>query len=665
MAEKFTRVFSLPTDLYAEGSPLIIAAGALLKDNTTGRILAQLKLKNLESKAVRAARVRLWPADAMGREAEAPVEYTYLDLEAARGKDFGTKNPIPLPDASTRSFRAEVTEAAFADGSVWTGAEDKAWEPVPTGKTLEEELRDPELVKQLRLTRGQDCRYFPLRDRDIWRCACGEPVRGQTCPVCGKSCFETNFQALTEARDRRVAAEQASRQAAEKAAREQAEAAAQLAREKKGKRRRLAKRLTAVILPLAVLIAAAILLGLPGLSAMRAKKAAEAGDYRTAIAAYQEAAEHSVFNLFFHADEKAESLVPALHYREGEEALGEERYLDAVACFEAAGDYEDAKERITAAQPDVVRELLGKGGIAEALVRLERIEDTEENAGLLNELRLRLALAYAEAGDTKESREILKAVKMDEEDAAQQELLNQTRYQIAMTYREQGKTSDAINEFKQIPGYRDAEHQIQLCRIDVVEYYAAKDDTALLLKSMEAVEVSGLTAEEKERYQTILYGAAEKQEREENYADAFPLFRASEKGDYARRMYACNDKYIATAHEIPGSYYCEDKKLEIKEIYGRYHDGVVTFTVNYHSDFDFRWRFYTWADSASELFGERTRYGSSFTFDVPYAKMSDPGLEYLGINIWDSRNGSLSSSATFYSSDVKRLKVDLYGNDIP
>ena len=36
----------------------------------------------------------------------------------------------------------------------------------------------------------------------------------------------------------------------------------------------------------------------------------------------------------------------------------------------------------------------GKGGIAEALVRLERIEDTEENAGLLNELRLRLALAY-------------------------------------------------------------------------------------------------------------------------------------------------------------------------------------------------------------------------------------------------------------------------------
>jgi len=37
MNERYTRVFSLPENLYATGSPVVIAAGALLKDNQTGK----------------------------------------------------------------------------------------------------------------------------------------------------------------------------------------------------------------------------------------------------------------------------------------------------------------------------------------------------------------------------------------------------------------------------------------------------------------------------------------------------------------------------------------------------------------------------------------------------------------------------------------------------
>ena len=51
MEERYTRLFSLPENLYSAGAPVMIAAGALLKDNQTGKVLAQLKLCSLVDRA--------------------------------------------------------------------------------------------------------------------------------------------------------------------------------------------------------------------------------------------------------------------------------------------------------------------------------------------------------------------------------------------------------------------------------------------------------------------------------------------------------------------------------------------------------------------------------------------------------------------------------------
>lgn len=39
MSERYLKLFSLEENLYIPGSPVLIAAGALLKDTQTGRIL--------------------------------------------------------------------------------------------------------------------------------------------------------------------------------------------------------------------------------------------------------------------------------------------------------------------------------------------------------------------------------------------------------------------------------------------------------------------------------------------------------------------------------------------------------------------------------------------------------------------------------------------------
>ena len=50
MSERYSKLFSLPENLYAEGAPVIVSAGNLLKDNQTGKVLAQLKIKNITEK---------------------------------------------------------------------------------------------------------------------------------------------------------------------------------------------------------------------------------------------------------------------------------------------------------------------------------------------------------------------------------------------------------------------------------------------------------------------------------------------------------------------------------------------------------------------------------------------------------------------------------------
>ena len=75
MSERYSRLFTLPENLYAVGSPVVIAAGTLLKDNQTGKIVAQLKLKSISPKAIKAVKVRLDLFDTAGKPIDEPVVY--------------------------------------------------------------------------------------------------------------------------------------------------------------------------------------------------------------------------------------------------------------------------------------------------------------------------------------------------------------------------------------------------------------------------------------------------------------------------------------------------------------------------------------------------------------------------------------------------------------
>ena len=219
MSERYSKLFSLPENLYAEGSPVIIAAGALLKDNQTGRVIAQLKLRNISSKAIKAATVSLSLMNTAGNPLEESVRYEYLDLSSTRDTDFGSKSAIPLPDASTRSFSVAVAEVIFTDNSVWN-ANDAAWETLKSPEALTSRL-DGEMVKQFRIEYGSGAKNFFLEQKDLWYCVCGAVNRREEtiCHSCRKPIYDLrniDLEALKESKEQRVARER--EQAAKKAA---------------------------------------------------------------------------------------------------------------------------------------------------------------------------------------------------------------------------------------------------------------------------------------------------------------------------------------------------------------------------------------------------------------------------------------------------------------
>ena len=80
MAERFSRLFLLDEETYASGSPVLIAAGALLKDSVTDSIVAQLRVQNLSTQSVMAAKIKLRAYDVAGNEIPGVDDYQYWDF---------------------------------------------------------------------------------------------------------------------------------------------------------------------------------------------------------------------------------------------------------------------------------------------------------------------------------------------------------------------------------------------------------------------------------------------------------------------------------------------------------------------------------------------------------------------------------------------------------
>ena len=340
MSERFSKLSSLPENLYATGSPVIISAGNLLKDNQTNKVLAQLKIKNITDKTIKATAVLIHLQDTAGKDLESDVLQQYLDLSIDCGEEFGQKNAIFLPDNSARGFSVEVKQVVFSDNSIWeeTGT---VWNPLPAPKNLSQHLEDSELVKQFQLEFGGECKAVPQEHKDLWLCTCGAWNRDKKCYACGKgkeALFSLDLDTLKAERDARLAKEKAEREVKEAAEKALAEAKA-----------KKTKKTLAILIPSVVIGIALFLLVtkviIPHAEYKKAIALLNSEQYEDAIVAfsllngYQES--ESYIQQARDEIEKANLYSAALALMETGDADG---YKKAKKQFEDLGNYKNSQE---------------------------------------------------------------------------------------------------------------------------------------------------------------------------------------------------------------------------------------------------------------------------------------------------------------------------------
>ncbi len=320
MTERYTRVFTTEPNLYQTGSPIVISAAALLKDNKDGRVLAQLKYRNISEygSVITALIVALQPLDVSGNLLGEEIEYQYLDLSVAANEEFGQKTPIYLPDSTTRGLQVRVVRTIFENGNILSSEEQgkEYFQPLPAQHSISEFIKDDKSRDQYIYEHGNSCKYAPLEYKDLWICCCGgiNKINIETCVLCKstkESVLDVDEVSLTELFDERKAREKAIRQQQveeeERNRKQQLEEEERLRREKEVKHEKKRKKIKKV------LRIAALLLVLSSV------------------------ATSAVVLLFCY-------ILPMEKYEEADKLYSQNKYEEAAQLFDSL-DFKDSKER--------------------------------------------------------------------------------------------------------------------------------------------------------------------------------------------------------------------------------------------------------------------------------------------------------------------------------
>lgn len=401
MNERYVRLYKLPENLYIDDAPIIIAAGALLKDNRNGKVLVHLKLQNLNSLQLIACKVSIRAFDPSGAELPGIEGYSYLDLMISYGETFGSDDPIYLPDNTTRNISVAIIQAVYKGGEIWQHSVEE-WSPVfQYRQRIEDQFSDIELQKQYAFEVGGNCKYIPTVDDKLFLCTCGaiNLLKSETCFKCKRDFSSLIFALepikLKEKKDARLAKEESHRLEQErKLAEERKSLAAEAERQQiatmvaKKRARYIANILgAATIIGITIVIVAKQVI-IPLNTYRAAKELLANRDYNGAIELFTELGEYK----------DSPELIMNVPYVRAADMLSDGDYERAIKAFQDLGDYSDSPERLAEAKECLYQEallLIDSGAYIKAFSIFQKsISDYKDSAQLATSM---LNTVYSDA----------------------------------------------------------------------------------------------------------------------------------------------------------------------------------------------------------------------------------------------------------------------------
>ncbi len=528
MAERFAEVFRLPKDLYVEGSPVLLEAGVLLKDTKTQKMLAQLKFRNLSEKTIKGLLIKLCLMDIGGAVLNPEFDYTYLDLNAKNGEEFGPRTPVYLPEDNVRNIRINGVVVYFWDGTSCI-TEGAGWAALPAQERIEEHFEQQDLRDQWHIELGPYSGLFPTKSDGLFRCTCGAVNldSAERCYFCKRSLAKmqsllegTTLADLSAERFRLEAEKEAARLEQQrleeeriKLEQEERERKAAEEAEKRRQRRKKARRiilLIAGILLLGFLVYATIWHVIPYVKYQNANKSLdnkafdEAYEIFTGLGTFSDSEARATDTLyqkglylieseefitaaetFERIPEYEDSFAKAYYcrneaaYRAADELLSAGKYLDAADAFLALGNYADSKEKVLKAKYLYAAELLENGEYEKARDAFTEISDYEDSETQLQEAIYLRAKELQEAGNYEEALNFFLKISGYKDVAA---LSKEARYQYALQLMDEKQYEEAYNIFRLLTNYKDcskkkdeAKYLYAIERFDAGDYKAATE----------------------------------------------------------------------------------------------------------------------------------------------------------------------------------------------
>lgn len=429
MAERFTRLFQLGNDLYLDGSPVIVCAGALLNDTVTGSMIAQIKYQNISEKKIVAAKVQLCAYDAMRAALDERIEYSYHNLDVSSGAYWGGDKAIILPDRASNSFEIIGFSVAFDDGTCWKSECVDTFISIPASPLLVDELHDMALVEQYCIETTPKAKFVPMEYGSLWRCACGCINQGAVCTGCNTDkivAFEKlNIPLLSEKMAGRLEIE--ARQKAEKQAKE----------------RKWMKN-TAIIL---TIVAVMTVVG-------------------------------SVYGFWI----RPNIIVPAKKYKEALTLYQNGEYKQAESRFAELGNYRDSEQYLQDIPYRIAEDLLEKGKYEAARNAFLELGDYRDSADRAKETAYLYAQTLQADGDYITARKWFEDAEPYNDSIACVECLNGLIFEKGVKLFEQGSYTDALHYLKEAPATDETKELIDQAEtaveyLDIVDLFDNAGET--------------------------------------------------------------------------------------------------------------------------------------------------------------------------------------------
>lgn len=438
MSERYTKQFALPENQYMAGAPVAIAAGALLRDNKTGKYLAQVKLTSCTDRVIEGATLGVSFLDAAGASVGGEILHSLTGIQVKNGEAFGQKHPVVLLEGEAASFAVRVLDVTFGDGDVWIGG-DGLWTPLAAALPLEEVLGS-ELAEEYRLEKGADCICYPKREGDLWVCTCGGVNESETavCGRCGREAeavFDCSADALSARRESRLAAASA-------------------------KKKKTVKLAAIGAAALVVVIVAGVLIS----GAVKKSNAYKAANELVQSGKYAQA-EKAFAALGDYKD--SETLLADIPYLEAQKLYADGELNAAREAFLALGDYKDSAEIAADIPYQQALMLLEEDKLDQAKEAFAALGDYKDSKTYLADIPYLEAQKLLSAGELDQALEAFKALG-DYKDS--KEIVEDIPYRKAMGYMAEEEWQAALDIFQTLGSYKDSADQIILATQALCEH---------------------------------------------------------------------------------------------------------------------------------------------------------------------------------------------------